>query len=654
MMTAPAPHSARLSIGVTGHRNSNTIFGANRDVIQSTLEALLTHIETVVVSESRALGEVMPLRLYTLLADGADQMAAGYALAKGWELGAPLPFGQQLNLAINALPENLEDAKILLAGERPTAAQCRTRADAIAHFYGSAALFELAEQDAQISALFLARLSAPDDIARAQACSAAISGRVALAGRVMIEQSDVLIAIWDGATRILPGGTGHTVATALEMGTPVVLIDPAKGSAWHILHAPEALSVQRRPEGKIAELDSLIRTALRPGEGGALSSGAKNLAAEAWYPRSSKIWTGYRRVEALFDGGGRPFRSLVQIYETPDEIARCSAASLLGAARALPGGDAAMVAAIETKILRRFAWADGISARLSDAYRGGMVANFLLSALAIVMGIAYQPFASTETKWIFASVEFVLLSAILFITWLGGKWRWHKRWFETRRVAEYFRHAPILLLLGVARPTGRWPRGAETSWPEYYARHGLRALGLPKVKVTTAYLRAAMQTLLDAHITSQRDYHFAKAKKLTSVHHRLDRLSERLFLLAVISVSTYLLLAAAAGLELVPKSTLKDAAKIFTFLGVMFPTFGASIAGMRYFGDFERFAAISQVTAQKLDAVHTRISVLLSAPDSALDYGQVAELAHAADDVVVSEIESWQAVFGGKHITVPV
>ena len=35
-------------------------------------------------------------------------------------------------------------------------------------------------------------------------------------------------------------------------------------------------------------------------------------------------------------------------------------------------------------------------------------------------------------------------------------------------------------------------------------------------------------------------------------------------------------------------------------------------------------------------------------------YARAAELCHAADEIVVSEIENWQAVFGGKHITVPV
>jgi len=103
-----------------------------------------------------------------------------------------------------------------------------------------------------------------------------------------------------------------------------------------------------------------------------------------------------------------------------------------------------------------------------------------------------------------------------------------------------------------------------------------------------------------------------------------------------------------------PEPVAEHVSYFFTFLGVLLPTFGGAIAGIRYFGDFERFAAISEVTAEKLDAVHGRIRLLLSGPDCALAYGRAADLAHAADDIVVAEIEAWQAVFGGKHITVPV
>ena len=326
----------------------------------------------------------------------------------------------------------------------------------------------------------------------------------------------------------------------------------------------------------------------------------------------------------------------------------------MAAARVLTASDPEYVPALDAQVLRRFAWADGISARLSDFYRGGMVTNFISSVIAVAVGLAYQPLDSHHHKWAFSLGEFLALSTILVIIWVGRRQRWHKRWFETRRVAEYFRHAPILLLLGVARPPGRWPKGIDTSWPEYYARHGLRTPGLPRVVITPAYLRHALGGMLDEHVTRQRDYHLAKSERLTTVHERLDRLSQRLFQLAVLSVSLYLLMLAAAAAGIIPAEWPENSSKLFTYFGVMFPTTGAGIAGIRYFGDFERFAAISDVTAEKLDNVHRRIRHLLEAPDGMLDYAAVAELAHTVDDIVVVEIEGWQSVFGGKHITVPV
>jgi hypothetical protein len=406
-----------------------------------------------------------------------------------------------------------------------------------------------------------------------------------------------------------------------------------------------------------------VREALRPLESRSdderrkdNSPGISALDASHWRAHSNPLWHAYRRIEALFgaDKGRNPLRRLRQTYETPASIATGSGAAVLDAVKTLSGGNSEFVRHIEDGVLGRFAWADGISSYLSDTYRGGMIINFGLSSLAIVVGIAYLPFADTESKWIFALFEFVLLSAILFITFLGHRRRWHGRWFETRRVAEYLRHSPLLLVLGAARAPGRWPRGAETSWPEWYARHALRETGLPNVVVTAGYLRHALSELLDKHVTVQRDYHHGKARRLTAVHRNLDRLAVLLFQLAVASVALYLLLKGAGQLHLLDKAFVKESSKYFTFLGVLLPTFGGSIAGVRYFGDFERFAAISEVTAEKLDAVHLRISLLLKASDAALDYGPVAELAHAADEIVVSEIESWQAVFGGKHVTVPV
>jgi len=666
---APAPPLARLSVGVTGHRAEHPSYSGNAARIEAVLITILDQIDQTRTAEKPPFGAATTAspRLHSMLADGADQLAARAAIARGWELVAPLPFGRALNRAINAAPPSATVAAALLNGDTVPDDATRARAKAIDDLYDRARVFELADDDETLVPAFIAMHAAPGSRALADAFAADASERVALASRLVIEQSDFIIAIWDGARRTFVGGTGHTVATALDMGAAVIWIDAADPEEWRILRAPESLACLRSEAASDRDqaLARLVRDALRPSEtergSGAHGAPSQHPGVSAldelhWRARSNPFGQAYRRIEALFGGekGRNPWRSLQVTYETPDAIGAGSGANVLDITRTLPGADPDFAAKIENAVLRRFAWADGISSHLSDAYRGGMIVSFILSALAIVGGVSYIPFADSKVKWAFALFEFALLSAILLITYFGQRRRWHGRWFETRRVAEYLRHSPLLLTLGAARPPGRWPRGTETSWPEHYARHALREVGLPHVVVTPAYLRQALTDLLDKHVTVQRDYHHAKASKLTTVHRNLDRLSETLFQLAVVSVAAYLALMVFNAWRPIEKHALKEIANIFTFLGVLLPTFGGAIAGVRFFGDFERFAAISEVTAGKLDAVHARIALLIQAPDSEIDYGPVADLAHAADDIVVTEIENWQAVFGGKHITVPV
>lgn len=670
-LQAPPPPAVRLALGVTGHRPGNAAFSAHQPAIIATLNRLFDVIAEAVAVEAPhiGLGGGAPTRLHSMLVDGVDQLAAAEALTRGWQLVAPLPFGDALNRAINAHPETEADARALLAGDAPQDPGCAARAAAIDDFAARAQLFPLADRDLEIASLFLAMYEAPHDRLRPRAYAFAASERVQLAAHVMIEQSDLLIGVWDGASTSLVGGTGHTIALALDMGAPVVWIDARRPQGWVILHAPEELaaimagSAPANDGDDVATLKHLVCNALRPAVGphhvvrnnGHLE-GPAALASARWRPQSTTLFHGYRRVETLFGADDRQgrFRNLTVIYEPPAAIAGGSAAAQLTAIAGLPGQDATFVPKLASGVLQRFAWADGISAHLSDTYRGGMMLNFVFSAFAIVVGIAYLPLATSDEKWMFALLEMALLVGILGITFIGQRRRWHGRWFETRRVAEYLRQAPYMLLLGVARPAGRWPRGTHTSWPEHYARHALREIGLPRVTITGAYLRAALRDLLLPMVTGQRDYHRAKAARLARAHHRLDAVSESLFTLAVVSVVSYLMLKLGGKLGMISPQVAHDLSYVFTFLGVFLPTFGGAISGMRFFGDFERFSAISEVTAEKLDGVARRLQLLLAAPDSAIDYARAAELAHATDDIVISEIESWQAVFGGKHITVPV
>ena len=644
-----------LGVGITGHRSKHPVFAANRDAIAVTLGRVFDLLAGLATTSAAAggAGAAPLIRLHSLLAYGADLMAVQAAQTLGWPVVAPLPFGCALNLAINAQPATVGDMERLLAGEAAADAMTEARADEIRDAARIVSVFALAEQDAAVTERYRSHLSTPADEAAALSFAALCSDRAAMAARVMIEQSDMVIGIWDGETRGAYGGTRHTIEASLAQGVPVIWIDARQPDVWRVLQASEELAnlgPRAAPADDSMTLATLVREALCPHGDGWTSAPHR----ETWRSNSNRLLHAYRRIELLFgQPGQRPLRSLVQRYEHPDAIATGTGAAMLAAA-ALPGGDPALPARISQHILRPFAWADGISTWLADAYRGSMVSSFFLSAFAIIGGMAYLPFASIEHKWGFAAFELVLLAAIVGIFITGKRLRWHERWFDTRRVAEYFRQAPVLLLLGAARASGRWPRGAGGNWPETYVRHALRGIGLPTMTVEPGYLRSALMFVRDQHVVPQRAYHLAKAARLRRAQHNLDRLSETLFVLAVISVALYLLIEAGAAFELFPSGLPKQSAKAFTFFGVLFPTLGGAFAGVHYFGDFERFAAISDTTAEKLGAVAARIEILLAADDAEISYARASDIAHEIDDIVVDEIEGWQAVFSGKHITVPV
>lgn len=651
-----------MCIGVTGHRASHSSFPAETGALDAALNQIFANVDEELERSKQA--ATIPgqshVRLHTLLSDGADHHAAQCGLDRGWSLVAPLPFGRALNAAINADPATAADAKSILIKQPASDVGTAARLARLNAFTDQAAVFELADDDERLTKLFLASLDDPSDAAVSMQFASETGKRAALAGRILIEQSDLIVAIWDGATTANIGGTGHTAQAAVKAGTPVLWIDPAEPENWRIVRTPEDLAahgkVQKTDEA-LDELRTIVNGAVAIAAAGQGSehTDISTLNSEHWRDRSLIRSHAFRRVEALF--GQKQWRrklaSMRQVYERPDAIAEGSGNDLIEKVRNLSSGGNAIADRIATQILPRFAWLDGISAILSDRHRSGMTLNFVLGACAIIGGILYLPLVDPAQKWIFASIELLFLLAILLNTSLGQKLRVHGRWFETRRAAEYLRYSPMLAIMGVARPVRDWPHGTASWWPEWYVRHTVRTVGLPDVTVDKAYLRSALRLLRDEHVEPQRGYHRAKAERLSRAHHGLDALSEKLFISAVFVVALYLILAGLAAFSIIDMARLNASAKWFTVLAVAMPTLGGALAGIRYFGDFERFAEISEVTAEKLDHVAARIDVLLNAEERAMNYGRASEIMRATDDIVFAEIQSWQSVFSRKVIAVP-
>ena len=641
------PWQPHLAIAITGHRPDNSALAANEAAVTRTLSRLFDRFDEIRRAQDT---EPRSVRLHCLLAGGIDQTSASLALDRGWSLVAPLPFGSGLNLAINAGASNAQDAAALCEGRVASDPEVEARANVIRSLMERAHIFEIADRDEEIGELFKTTLTNPGDGQSMHRFTALCSDNVALAGRVMIERSDLLVAVWDGKMTDLPGGTGHTVLKALEQGTPVLVIDPASPEDWSILTQPEELGHRGKADAAPDNdrLNALISSALGEGQ-----MGMDALDKEKWRAKGPFGFGIYRRIESLFGGRSAKSGTTKSVYEAPDQIGSGSAEPMLNASAQILGPESQLQTRLRDQLVPMFAWADGVSGRLSDAYRSGMSVNFILSALAIIAGIAYLPFDLSKYKWIFASVELVLLATIISITYAGYRRAWHRRWFETRRVAEYLRFAPGILMMGVARPIGRWPRGESRDWPERYCRDALRDAGLPEAKIDRAYLRHVLQDVVLPHVRNQRAYHEAKSGQLRRVHNRIDKAAEYGFLAALVSVSIYLGLELGAVAGLLPPDWPYATAKTFTFLGVAFPTVGANLAGIRYFGDFERFSAISSVTATKLADIEERTALLLDGDEKRLTYHTASSLVRTVDDIVVEEIQSWQAVYGAKHLALP-
>ncbi len=657
MSAKPTTHwNPHFALGITGHRVDNAAFTGNVAAVTTALSRLFDDIDQLCAEFAGRSGRV---RMHNLLANGVDEIAASAALEHGWSLVAPLPFGPDLNCAINSGARTVEDFTAVCEGRAASDEQVQARAQAIRALEEHASVFAIADRDDAISELMLAKLAGPADDRVNARLAALYSINTALAGRVMLERSDLLIAVWDGETTDLAGGTGHTIKTALELGAPVLIMHPSCPEDWTICTLPEELArIGPAADQALARarLGALIEAALA-----SMEEDRRVIERERWRAKAGFGLGFYRRIERLFGGRSTGSGTVTATYEAPDAIVQGSAAAALSAAQVAiskarvggSGGSDETLAALRERILPTFAWADGVSSRLADAYRSGMSLSFLLSALAIIVGTAYLPLDLAKYKWIFASLELLLLLAILLITYAGYRRAWHRRWLETRRLAEYLRFAQGLLLIGVARPIGRWPRSERGEWPERVARDALRDAGLPNVIMDRPYVRSILTDVILLHVTGQRRYHEAKASQLQTAHHWMDRSAEVCFIAAIISVAVYLLLEIGSLLGLVPQGLPYSVAKSFTFLGVAFPTLGANLAGLRYFGDFDRFAAISRGTAMQLSDIETRIELLLSGDPERLTYGAASELARTVEQIVVSEIESWQAVFGSKHLSLP-
>ncbi len=581
-----------IAIGVTGHRLERMIdadLAALRVALRQTLEKL-------------ASASGSPMRLVTSLADGADSITADEALDLGWTLDAVLPFFRADYFADFTEAQARSDHETLLARARN--------------------VFEL------------------DGDRDVEGGSAVAYER---AGRVVLAQSDILIAVWDGGPVRGRGGAAQIVAEAVLAGIPVIHIDPASACAPQLLwdklaeHDLGQQTIETVPRGDLSVLPALMRGLIDPPGDGVERAMLDRFDTPA---RPRRNWAlayplllalvGVRRVRRSDWAAADAARSM------PTLLRFCTGEAL---------DTSGFGATLRTILAPRYARADAMATHIAQLFRSGYVTNFTFAALAVVLSLLGLALPSAW-KPVLIVLEFVVIATILLVTRAGHRSHWHRRWLDNRHLAERLRCLSVAAQLGELGL--RNGVNLRPGWVDWYARASARELGLPPVRVDAAYLtcvRNGLTMLLEGQIAYLR----GDARRMHRLEHRLHLLGTILFAATAIICLGLLLLKMA---DTVVASPLLDAMThpiltAATIASAALPAIGAAIYGIRMQGDFAGIAERSNALAHNLDTLRQVVA------DDALRFDTLKRRVVRATELLTQDLASWLQTYHARPLTLP-
>lgn len=612
-----APPRPRLSfrVGVVGHR-PDRLQHADPQRLVELLTDILREIEQAVRDRAEpdrelyAPGEPI-LRAISPLAEGVDRSFAEAALDLGWQLCCVMPFAQaeyERDFVEKPLePDSLARFRGLLQRARRNGLTC----------------FEL---DGSRAAEGLA---------------------YGAAGRVVLDQSDVLIVVWDGMRLSKTGGTEATLDEARQRGLPVFWIDAHAPHTWQWLAAGSDLPTagdHLSPGGpastepireQVCRLLEVPRQRHRQ-DGRAVPTPARE------EPRRQLLrFYGERRPALTLSAAWKVFRDLVADTSWPSPrlfVPRFETDVLAEWPR-----DRSTPAAATIDRLRPFyAWPDKLAVLYSDRYRSAFVLGFLLAAGAVAMALApvgLNVLQDDSGVAAFGWLELAAIAAIIALVLVSRRRAWHERWIDYRLVAELVRHLRIVSPMGGGRPFAQVPSHfaiygqLSSSWMEWYVRAVARALGLPDMRLDRESLLDCLDKL-EQVLQGQLGFHQKSHERHHVMEARLDRCCLVLLGLTLVCCVLHL------SHVLLPGYTL-------IFACGFLPALGAALAGINNQGEFRRIAKRSRAMVEHLERLLSDLASLRTEIEkgSTRSFGpEVRTFARQAAGLLLSEVLDWRVL----------
>lgn len=566
------PHrpALTLQIGTTGHRTLPNADGAALQAHATTLfrdaAAAVARLHAVDQASPAPVFAASPplLRCLCGLAPGADTILAEAAIAQGWALTAVLPFAR-------------------LEYERDFAAADVPRFQTLLH-----------------QATIVAEL--PGDRTRGGEPYADI-------GRQIVEQSDILLAIWDGLPPRGPGGTGDVVQQAQDRGIPVAVI-PAAGAA--------SLAWQDTPPGGDF-IDAIVATAVLPpaDHSGFPQAYYDEIVAPAPWAATAVRW--FER--AVLAGAPRP-----PVQPPPPTAADPAAApaSLLADAP-------------EHQVEAAFAVADRLAGRYAARYRAAGLMRYGL-VIPATLGSFIGNFGPDWAAPFGYALQFASLIAVLAFSARSSWSRDQRRFIAYRALAEYLRNARLLMLLGASIAPPRVPAHQErvADWAWWYGRGILRQAGLPGRFSDAAVVARARHAIRAA---AWDEIAFLRGRAS-----RFSALARRLRLIGIsLTIIGFALVAIHAAMVFVGAGP--GVIDMLNELALVLPAMAPVFLGLLEFGEYGRLSTRYAAVAAELEAGVTALD--RAAPSR----GGVLSVARRITDVMLAEGADWQLLIKARTMS---
>lgn len=573
MASPPAPLPYLLRIGITGHRSLS-----DEAAVAAAVERLLDRIEHTLSAATTGSVErqtSLDWLVVSPLAKGADRLAARAVLKRPQaRLSVVTPF---------PLQEYRKDF------DEP----------------GDAAEFEdlLRHDPAPLE------LEAPGAAADAAARNEAYF-RV---GKAVVDQCELLIAVWNGELAAGRGGTGDVVQYAVDRGRTVLWI--------HSQHPEQpARMIVPEPEAKPAD-GPLPATAVRP-----------------LPPSARELVLNFHQLAAYNRDAGFDASEYEAILERNESALRTHArkANL----------DNSALDCLLPALWPDYARADQLATRYQRLYTRAAVVLYMLAATAVSIATV-QVLFFPQQLWLIAFEVAAMLAAV--VLWqFSRRQAWHEKWLHDRHLAERVRSTFFMSLLGTAHAETAdrvqqllaFYRGPDSWVREAHARLLARATACP---APASLFESLRRFVIDGWIADQARWHADNAARKERAA-RWSRLgSMALFVTTLVMATLHL---AGVGHEGHGPAESYILGNAITSLAIVLPAWGAAVHAINVLRDRERIAARSRRMATVLSQIAERAERAV-----ALDALRIQ--AAAAEEVMAAENLEWWASLSFRELELP-